>query len=131
MKSNNADTGEDVVAHSVGHQISSLVNSAASIGQLETFLTSELDHDLVAWPRQYLETYLDSDATGRVPLDAEQLQDILETAFDRDATLARDYLEELNREQGPKTVGNSTLQIATVRTKGKEAEYELLFDRTD
>src|SRR6202171_592276 len=128
MKSNNADTGEDVVAHSVGHQISSLVNSAASIGQLETFLTSELDHDLVAWPRQYLETYLDSDATGRVPLDAEQLQDILEAAFDRDAALARDYLKELNDERGPKRVGDSGLEITIARREGKEPEYELLFD---
>jgi hypothetical protein len=63
-----------------------------------------------------------------VPLDAEQLQDVLEAAFDRDATLARDYLEELNGERGPKTLGDSTLQIATAHTEGKEAEYELLFD---
>ncbi len=131
MKSNNAATRQDVVINSVDHQISSLANSAASPGQLETLLTSELDHDLIAWPRQYLETYLDSDATGRVPLDAEQLQDVLEAAFDRDATLARDYLEELNGERGPKTLGDSTLQIATARTEGKEAEYELLFDPVD
>ena len=131
MKSNNAATRQDVVINSVDHQISSLANSAASTGQLETLLTSELDHDLIAWPRQYLETYLDSDATGRVPLDAEQLQDVLEAAFDRDATLARDYLEELNGERGPKTLGDSTLQIATARTEGKEAEYELLFDPAD
>ncbi len=128
MKSNNAATRQDVVVNSVDHQISSLANSAASPGQLETLLTSELDHDLIEWPRQYLETYLDSDATGRVPLDAEQLQDVLEAAFDRDATLARDYLEELNGERGPKTLGDSTLQIATARTEGKEAKYELLFD---
>ena len=99
MKSNNAATRQDVVINSVDHQISSLANSAASTGQLETLLNSELDHDLIAWPRQYLETYLDSDATGRVPLDAEQLQDVLEAAFDRDAALAREYLEELNGER--------------------------------
>lgn len=128
MKSNNAATRRDVVISSVDHQISSLANSAASTGQLETLLTSELDHDLIAWPRRYLETYLDSDATGRVPLNAEQLQDVLEAAFDRDTTLARDYLEELNGERGPKTLGDSTLQIATMLNGGKEAEYELLFD---
>jgi hypothetical protein len=131
MSSNNAATRQDVVINSVDHQISTLANSTASPRQLETLLNSELDHDLIAWPRQYLETYLDSDATGRVPLDAEQLQDILEAAFDRDATLARDYLEELNGERGPKTLGDSTLQIATARTEGKEAEYELLFDPID
>ncbi len=131
MNSNNAATRQDVIETSVDHQISSLANSAASPVQLETLLTSELDHDLIAWPRQYLETYLDSDATGCVPLDAEQLQDVLEAAFDRDATLAREYLEELNGERGPKSLGDSTLQIAIARTEGKEAEYELLFDPTD
>ena len=131
MNSNNAAARQDVIENSVDHQISALANSTASPRQLESLLNSELDHDLIAWPRQYLETYLDSDATGRVPLDAEQLQDILEAAFDRDATLARDYLEELKAERGPKTIGDSTLQIATAGTEGKEADYELLFDPVD
>jgi hypothetical protein len=131
MKSNNAATRQDVIENSVDHQISRLANSATSPGKLETLLASELDHDLIAWPRQYLETYLDSDATGRVPLDAEQLQDVLEGAFDRDATLAREFLEELNGERGPKSLGDSPLQIATARTEGKHADYELLFDPTD
>jgi hypothetical protein len=131
MKSNNAATRQDVVINSVDHQISGLANSAASIGQLETLLTSELDHDLIAWPRQYLETYLDSDATGRVPLDAEQLQDVLEAAFDRDTALAREYLEEVNSERRLKSPGDSTLQIASVRTEREEIEYELLFDPAD
>jgi hypothetical protein len=128
MNSKNAATRHDVVINSVGHQISSLANSADSTGQLETLVTSELDHDLIAWPRQYLETYLDSDATGRVPLDSEQLQDILEGAFDRDASLAREYLAELNDERGPKSLGDSTLQITIARREGKEPEVELLFD---
>ena len=131
MRSNNAAVRQDVIENSVDHQVFTLENSVASPEELETLLTSELDHDLIAWPRQYLETYLDSDATGRVPLDAEQLQDVLEAAFDRDATLARDYLEELNEERGPKALGDSTLQIATARTEGNEAEYELLFDPVD
>jgi len=128
MHSNNAAVRQDVIENSVDHQISALANSTASPGRLEALLISELDHDLIAWPRQYLETYLDSDTTGRVPLDETQLQDVLEAAFDRDATLARDYLEELNGERGPKTLGDSTLQITTARTEGKDAEYELLFD---
>ena len=131
MKSNNAATRQDVVINSVDHQISSLVNSASSPEQVETLLISELNHDLIAWPRQYLETYLDSDATGRVPLDAEQLQDILEAAFDRDAALAREYLEELNGKHGPKSLGNTTLGITSARRGGKELEYELLFDPAD
>jgi len=82
-------------------------------------------------PRQYLETYLDSDATGRVPLNPEQLQDVLEAAFDRDGTAARNYLEELNGERGPMNLGDSTLQIVTRRGEGKDTGYELLFDPTD
>jgi hypothetical protein len=130
MDSKNAATRQDVVVNSVHHQISSLANSAASPGQLEALLTSELGHDLIAWPRQYLETYLDSDATGRVPIDAEQLQDILEAAFDRDAALARESLEELTGERGLR-LGDSTLQITSSRTAQKETEYELLFDPAD
>jgi hypothetical protein len=131
MNNKNAATRQDVIQNSVGHQIFSLANSADSSGQLEALLASELDYDLIAWPRQYLETYLDSDATGRVPIDAEQLQDVLEAAFDRDATLAREYLEQLNAEREPKSLGDLTLQIASARTERKETEYELLFDPAD
>jgi hypothetical protein len=131
MNSRNAAAHQDVVANSVDHEIFTLANSAASPEQLETLVASELDHDLIAWPRQYLETYLDSDATGRVPLDAEQLQDVLEAAFDRDAALAREYVEELIGEHGPKSLGDSTLEITIARSKGKKAEYESLFDPRD
>jgi len=66
-----------------------------------------------------------------VPLDAEQFQDVLEAAFDRDAALAREFLEELNDERGPKGLGDSTLEITIARREGKEPEYELLFDPSD
>jgi hypothetical protein len=131
MNNKNAAIRQDVIENSVDHQISGLANSAASHEELETLLNSELDHDLIAWPRQYLETYLDSDASGRVPLDSEQLQDVLEAAFERDATLASDYLAELKGERGPKGLGDSTLQIATAHSEHKGTEYELLFDPTD
>src|ERR1700687_5769645 len=131
MNTNNAATRQDLIENSVDHEISSLTNSAASPEQLETLLNSDLDHDLIEWPRQYLETYLDSDATGRVPLNSEQLQDVLEAAFDRDGTTARDYLEALKRDRGPLSLGDSTLQIVTRRGEGKDTGYELLFDPTD
>jgi hypothetical protein len=131
MNRKNAATDEDAVINPVDHPMPSLANSAASAEQLEALLTSELTHDRIACERQYLETYLDSDATSRVPLDAEQLQDILEAAFDRDATLAREYLEELNGERGPKCLGDTTLEITIVCTQGKEPEYESLFDPSD
>jgi hypothetical protein len=66
-----------------------------------------------------------------VPLDAEELQDILEATFDRDAALAREYLEELNGERRPKSLGDTTLQIAIARTEREKIEYELLFDPAD
>src|SRR5882672_1924773 len=131
MDSKNAAARQDVIENSVHHQIFALANSAGSPAHLETLLASGLSHDLIVWPRQYLETYLDSDATGRVPLDTEQLQDILEAAFDGDAALAREYLEELNDERGPRTLGDSTLEITIALREGKEPEYELLFDPAD
>ena len=131
MNRNDAATRPDLVVNSVDHQISSLANSTSSPEELEILLTSELDHDLIAWPRQYLETYLDSDSTGRVPLNAEQLQDVLEAAFDRDASLAQEYVEELNSKRQPKTLRDFTLQVAVARSGGKETAYELLFDPTD
>src|SRR6266436_3286667 len=120
MNTNNAANRQDLIENSVDHQVSTLTSSAASPGQLETLLNSELDHDLIEWPRQYLETYLDSDATGRVPLNPEQLQDVLEAVFDRDATLAREYLEELNGERGPKPLANYKLQIVSLQTHREE-----------
>src|SRR5258708_1127886 len=131
MNSNNAAIRQHLIENSVHHQISTLTDSPDSPEQLEVLLNSELDHDLIEWPRQYLETYLESDPTGRVPLNSEQLQDVLEAAFDRDGTLARDYLEELNGERGPLSLGDSTLQIVTTRAEGKDNAYELLFDPTD
>jgi hypothetical protein len=131
MNSNNAAVRQDLIENSVDHQVSAFTDSAASPGELGTLLNSELDRDLIEWPRQYLETYLDSDVTGRVPLNSEQLQDVLEAAFDRDATIARDYLEELSGDRGPMSLGDSTLQIVVARAEGKDTGYELLFNPAD
>lgn len=131
MNSNNAAVRQDLIENSVDHQVSTFTESAASPAELETLLNSELNHDLIEWPRQYLETYLDSDSTGRVPLNSEQLQDVLEAAFDRDATIARDYLKELNGDRGPMSLGDSALQIVLARAEGKDTGYELLFDPAD
>jgi hypothetical protein len=129
MNSKSAAIRQDVVENAVEHQLFTLANSAASPAELETLLPSGLD--LITWPRQYLETYLDSDATGRVPLDAAQLQDVLESAFDRDSALAREYLDGLGGERRTRSLGDSTLQIAIAHAVGEEPEYELLFDPTD
>ena len=67
MVGKNAANRQDLIEASVDHQIFTLANSATSPTQTDVLLASELDHDLIAWPRQYLETYLDSDATGQSP----------------------------------------------------------------
>ena len=88
MKHTNTVLRQDVVQNAVNHQIQELDESAPAQPALNTLFNSELNHDLITWPRQYLEAYLDSDESGRVPLTPEQLQDVLEAAFARDEALA-------------------------------------------
>jgi hypothetical protein len=131
MNDKNAATRQDVIANSMDHEIFTLANSAVSTEQMETLMAGVLDHDVLVWPRQYLETYLDSDVTGRVPLDAKQLQDLLEAAFDCDAALALEYLAEVKGESRPLTLGDSTLEVISVRSAEERYKFELLFDPRD
>jgi hypothetical protein len=108
-----------------------LEESALLPASLEALFNSELNHDLLTWPRQYLEAYLDSDESGRVPLSPEQLQDVLEAAFERDEALAVEFLEEVRANQGPQTLPDSSVQIADARVVDSEHPYELLFDRAN
>ena len=121
----------DVIQNAVNHQVQELEDSAPSPAALETLFDSELNHDLITWPRQYLEAYLDSDESGRVPLTPEQLQGVLEAAFERDEALAVGFLEEMKAGRGPKSLPDSTLQIVDSRAIDAEQPYELLFDRTN
>ena len=131
MKDANTVLRHDVVQNAVNHQIQELEDSASSPAALSTLFSSELNHDLITWPRQYLETYLDSDDSGRVPLTPEQLQDVLEAAFERDEALAVEFLEEVRANKGPQTLPASSIQIADARPADSEHSYELLFDRTN
>jgi hypothetical protein len=131
MEVRNKALRQDVIQNAVNHQIQELEESAPSSAALETVFNSELNHDLLTWPRQYLETYLDSDDSGRVPLSPEQLQDVLEAAFERDEALAVEFLEEVRANKGPQTLPDSSIQIADARTADSEHPYELLFDRTN
>ena len=131
MKGPNTALREDVIQNAVNHQIPELEDSAPSPAALNTLLSSELNHDLITWPRQYLEAYLDSDESGRVPLTPEQLQDVLEAAFERDEALAVEFLEEVRANKGPQTLPDSSIQIADARAADSEHPYELLFDRTN
>jgi hypothetical protein len=131
MKDPNIPLRQDVIQDAVNHQIQELEDTAASPAALNSLLTSELNHDLITWPRQYLETYLDSDESGRVPLTPEQLQDVLEAAFERDEALAAEFLEEVRANRGPQTLPDSSIQVADTRFTDSGHPYELLFDRTN
>src|ERR1700722_1673057 len=129
MDAPNTALRADVIQNAVNHQMQELEASAASPAALDTRFTSELNHDLIAWPRQYLEAFLDSDESGRVPLITEQLQDVLEAAFELDEGLAVEFLEEVKASKRPQTLPGSSLQIVDVRASDGEHPYELLFDR--
>jgi hypothetical protein len=129
MKEPNNPLRLDVIQNAVNHQVQELEDSAPLPVALETLFDSELNHDLITWPRQYLEAYLDSDESGRVPLTSEQLQDVLEAAFERDEALAVEFLGEMKADRGPKSLPESTLQIAYSNGIDAEYPYELLFDR--
>jgi len=131
MKGPNTPLREDVVQNAVNRQIQELEESAPLPAALEALFNSELNHDLLTWPRQYLEAYLDSDESGRVPLSPEQLQDVLEAAFERDEALAVEFLEEVRANTGPQTLPGSSIQIADAHSTDSERPYELLFDRTN
>ena len=122
---------QDVIQNAVNHQIQELEDPVASPERLNAVFASELNHDLITWPRQYLEAYLDSDESGRVPLSAEQLQDVLEAAFERDEALAVEFLEAVRANKGPQALPDSSIQIADAQAVDSEHPYELLFDRTN
>jgi len=131
MDDTNVVLRQDIIQNAVNHQTQELEDTSASPSALASLFTSELNHDLITWPRQYLEAYLDSDESGRVPLTPEQLQDVLEAAFERDEALAVEFLEEVRANKGPQTLPDSSIQIADARAADSEHPYELLFDRTN
>ena len=122
---------QDVIQNAVNHQMADLEQSVTSPATLETLLNSELNYDLITWSRQYLEPYLDSDESGRVPLTPERLQDVLEAAFDRDQALAVGFLAEINAGKGPQALPGSSVQIADARLSDPQHPYELLFNEAN
>jgi hypothetical protein len=129
MKDVHIPLRQDLIQNAVMHQIDELEERAPSSGALNSLFSSQLNHDLITWPRQYLEAYLDSDESGRVPLSPEQLQDVLEAAFERDEALAVEFLEEMKANNEPQTLPDSSLQVANARPFDPDHPYELLFDQ--
>jgi hypothetical protein len=131
MEPTNNATRRDVIQNAVSHQIQELEGSDQSQRGLAALFNSELNHDLTTWPRRYLEPYLDSDQSGRVPLSPEELQDVLEAAFDRDEALAVEFLAEINAGKGPLALPGSSLRIADARLSDPQHLYELLFSEAN
>jgi hypothetical protein len=131
MKVQKAALRDDVIQNAVNHQIQELEQEASSHANLASLFNSELNDDLVTWPRQYLEPYLDSDQSGRVPLSPEELQDVLEAAFDRDEALAVEFLAEIDAGKGPQALPGSSLQIVGARLSDPQHPYELLFNEAN
>lgn len=131
MRKPDTSLRQGVIANAVNHQTQELEEGAATPLAVDTLFNSELNHDLITWPRQYLEAFLDSDESGRVPLSPEQLQDVLEAAFERDEALAVEFLEEIKAGKGPQSLPGSSLQIVDARVADPEHPYELLFERTN
>src|SRR5437667_10060251 len=78
---------QDLIENAVQHEVVPIDETVPTEQSLDAPFVAELEHDLTIWPREYLETYLDSDNQGRVPLNEATLQDLLEAAFDHNEQL--------------------------------------------
>lgn len=112
MPNRDASLREDLIANAVEHEMSSLKLMVAPGGTPNSSLNAEVEHDLLVWPREHLEPYLDSDSTGRVPLNEAQLQGALESAFERGEELVRSTIEPPLTDSG--------VYVGTVIWKGQE-----------
>jgi hypothetical protein len=97
MSTQDAGTRQDLIANAVERELLSIQENLTAPQDLDSALQSQVEHDLLVWPREYLETYLDRDKDGSIPLNKVQLQDLLEAALDRDEELARNAVTSLKR----------------------------------
>src|SRR5438067_13590704 len=87
MATEDCSLREDLIKNAVQHEVVPIEETVPTEQSLDPSFAAELEHDLTIWPREYLETYLDSDNQGRIPLNEARLQDLLEAAFDRNEQL--------------------------------------------
>jgi hypothetical protein len=112
MPNQDASLRQDLIDNAVQHELAPVKETVASEEALDSLLNTEVEHDLLVWPREHLETYLDSDSTGRVPLNEARLQGVLESAFERSEELLRAAI------QPPLT--DSGVYVGTVIWEGQE-----------
>ena len=87
MATENASLRQDLIENAVQHEVVPIDETVPTEQSLDASFAAELEHDLTIWPREYLETYLDSNDQGRIPLNEATLQDLPEAAFDRNEQL--------------------------------------------
>lgn len=97
MSTQDAGTRQDLIANGVERELQSITENVDAPQGIGSAFGSEVEHDLLVWPREYLETYLDRDKNGSIPLNQVQLQDLLEAAFERDEELARNAVTSLKK----------------------------------
>jgi hypothetical protein len=130
MSTQDTGTRQDLIANGVEREILSISENVDAPQDLGSAFESEVQHDLVVWPREYLETYLDRDNDGTIPLNEVQLQDLLEAAFDRDEELVRNAVSSLKRTiSGPTFDARpaqdaNTVEIATENAAEQKAERD-------
>ena len=97
MSTQDAGTRQDLIANAVGRELQAVTENVDAPQDLGSAFESEVEHDLLVWPREYLETYLDRNKDGGIPANEVQLQDLLEAAFDRNEELARNAVTSLKK----------------------------------
>lgn len=122
MSSQDAAIRQDLIENGVEHELVSIQDDLRDVQQLDSAVESKLEHDLLVWPREYLESYLDSDSSGKVPLNEVRLQDLLEAAFERDAELA--FSSRSEPIVAPEPVDNARQPISR-RTVGERSDLKV------
>lgn len=112
MPSEDASLREDLIENAAQHEMSTIKGTEPTEGALDSLLNAREEHDLLVWPREHLEPYLDSDSRGRIPLNEAHLQGELESAFERS--------EELLRAAIQPALTDSGVYVGTVIWKGQE-----------
>jgi hypothetical protein len=128
MSTQDAGTRQDLIANGVERELRSITENLSAPQDVGSAFESEVELDLLVWPREYLETYLDRDQNGCVPLNEVQFQDLLEAAFDRDEELARNAVTSSKRTTSGLTFDArsapdaNTIKIATESAAQQKAD---------
>ncbi len=127
MSTQDAATRQDLIENGVERELLPIQKNISSPQDLGSALQSQVEHDLIVWPREYLETYLDTGRDGTVPLNQAQLQDILEAAFDRDEELARNALSSLKKSLSERP--SATLTVSLDEDASDRTAHPVLVNR--